>query len=184
MAYQNGPSSQATAQQWLQGHGSQQQIQAALAGVLANLWAQAFAFGVATAGVTGVALAVIAQADALSRLTSEWLAEITDTRIARLAEVLANGGTLAELAAAIKAVLADLGSALLIAATELNRALNAGRLEIFRRAGVPRVRWITTSATPVPASALPTGRRGRGSSACHSPAALSPRRNIRSALAS
>jgi hypothetical protein len=148
LAYQNGPSNQATARQWLQGHGSQQQIENALAGVLANLWAQAFAYGVATAGIAGLVLAAALQAAALSRLSHEWLTEITDTRIARLAAVLAKGGTLVELAAAISAVMADHDAALLIASTELNRALNAGRVEAYRKARVPRVRWITTSAHP------------------------------------
>ncbi|WP_187366369.1 phage minor head protein [Trebonia kvetii] len=89
-------------------------------------------------------------ADLLKQLAAEWLDEITDTRLDRLAAVLANGGTAAELEAAINAVLADQHSAQMIAQTELNRADNAARMAAFRADRVYRVRWVTTSANPCP----------------------------------
>jgi hypothetical protein len=149
LAHQNGPSSQATALQWLQGHGSQQQIQAALAAVLANLWAQAFNIGVQAAlALVKVAIALQLVRDALKQLEYEWLDDITATRMERLAAVLAKGGTPAELAKAIAAVLGDKDAAHLIAITESNRAMNAGRFQVYRAAQVPKVRWITTSKDP------------------------------------
>lgn len=150
-SYQNGPSSQATAKQWLQGRGSQQQIRTALASVLANLWSQAFAAGVSAAlALVQAAVAVQLADDVLSRLESQWLDEITATRMDRLAAVLAQGGTAEDLERAIKAVLGDKDAAHLIAITEINRAANAGRYEVYQNAGVPKVRWITTSKDPCP----------------------------------
>ena len=118
---------------------------------MGKLWSQAFNAGVKAAlAFLKLAEAIQIIRDALSRLTSAWLEEITDTRMERLAEVLAEGGTVDELAKAIEAVLGDRAAALLIATTEFNRAGNAGRVEVFRNAQVARVRWITTSVDPCP----------------------------------
>jgi hypothetical protein len=148
-AYQAGPSSQATAKQWLQGQGSTQQIRAALASVLANLWTQAFTAGVMAAlKLLGITVALQQMLDALARIRGDWLDEITDTRIDRIAEILARGGTAEEMADAITAVLGDEDAAHLIAITETNRAENAGRYETYRAARTSRVIWVTHSGNP------------------------------------
>jgi hypothetical protein len=88
------------------------------------------------------------QDDILKHLASDWLSEITDTRLDRLSAVLAKGGTASELASAISAVLSDDSAAHLIALTELGRADNAARVAAYRAARVHLVRWVTTSADP------------------------------------
>lgn len=100
--------------------------------------------------LVGAVIAVQITQDALKRLESAWLAEITDTAMDRLAEVLAKGGSVEEIERAIKAVLGDEDHAHMIAVTEANRAGNAGRVEVYRNGGVPKVRWITTSKDPCP----------------------------------
>lgn len=90
------------------------------------------------------------QGDITKKLESEWLDEITGTRVDRLAAVLARGGTAAELRDGIAAVLGDDSSAQMIAETELNRAYNALLVAAYRAAGIKHVRWVTTSADPCP----------------------------------
>jgi len=118
---------------------------------LARIWSAGFKLGLDAARAAGVSLAVIQallQQDVLKRLQSEWLDEITGTRMDRLAAVLAKGGTADELANAIADVLADDSSARTIAQTELSRADNAARFAAYQAAQIPLVRWVTTSANP------------------------------------
>lgn len=137
--------------QWLQGHGSQAQIRAALSSVLARIWAAGFQLGLQAAQAAGVSLAILnglLEGDLLSQLQSAWLDEIIRTRLDRLAAVLAEGGSAAELAQALHAVLADSSSAGTIAQTELSRADSAARFGAYQAAGIHLVRWVTTSANP------------------------------------
>jgi hypothetical protein len=88
--------------------------------------------------------------DRIARLSSRWLNEVTQTRIRRIAAILAAGGTAAGLTAAITALLASSADAGMVAVTEVARAMNAAAMEAYRKAGVNKVRWITRSANPCP----------------------------------
>lgn len=83
-------------------------------------------------------------------MSSKWLNEVTETRIKRIAAILAAGGTAAALAAAITAMLASSADAGMVAITEVTRAMNAAAMEAYRKARVSKVRWITRSGNPCP----------------------------------
>jgi hypothetical protein len=89
-------------------------------------------------------------ADRIARMSSTWLNQVTQTRIQQIAAILAAGGTAAALTAAIAAMLGSAPAALMIAITEVTRAMNAAALEAYRKAGVNKVRWVTRSAHPCP----------------------------------
>jgi hypothetical protein len=89
-------------------------------------------------------------ADRISRMASKWLQEVLDTRIRRIAAILAKGGTAAELEASINAVLTSQDDAELVARTEIYRAMMQAAMEAYRAARVERVRWVTRSGNPCP----------------------------------
>lgn len=142
-AHQNGPATQATARQWLQGHGSQAQIRAALSSVLVNVWSQSFATG-ATMAMEALGFLVHVHDDKVKHLESEWVDEITGTYMNLLAVALATGESPDD----VKDVLADGDHAGLIALTEVNRGENTGAFEVYQAAQTPLVIWVTTSADP------------------------------------
>lgn len=116
---------------------------AALRPVLMKLWRDAW-----KAGAEGVHEQVAA--DRIARFAARWLDQVTDTRVNRIAEILAKGGDGATLIAAIQAVLDSEQDADLIARTEATRAMNAAAMEAYRSAGVQKVQWITRSGNPCP----------------------------------
>lgn len=138
---------------WLSGTGIAARIMSAIRQVLLKLWRAAWKAGTEAAGEAAGRFEHIADqivADRIARLAAKWLQEVTDTRMRRIAAILAKGGTAAELEAAIKAMLASESDARLIAVTEINRAMNAAAMEAYRNAGVEKVRWVTRSANPCP----------------------------------
>lgn len=72
-----------------------------------------------------------------------WISEIVDTRLRQIADILAAGGSAAELTAAIEALLEDAQAAGMIALTETTRASSLAALEVYQAAGVNMVRWVT-----------------------------------------
>jgi hypothetical protein len=136
---------------WLQGDPVADQLKAALERVLMKLWVQAWKDGAKAAGEAAGDFRHIPDqviADRISRLAAKWLQEVYETRMRYLAEILARGGTAAELEAAIKAALESDSDARRIAITEINRAMQAAAMEVYRAAGVKKVRWITRSGNP------------------------------------
>lgn len=126
---------------------------AALRKVLMKLWLDAWKAGLEAAGEAAGHSGHIPDqivADRIARLAARWLQEVTDTRIRRIAAILAAGGTAAELEAAIKAVLQSPEDARMVAITEINRAMQLAALEAYRAARVEKVRWITRSGNPCP----------------------------------
>jgi len=136
---------------WLEGNG--RLIQNALRPVLMQLWMDAWKAGTEAAGqAAGGSRNIPDQivADRIARMAAKWLQEVTDTRMRRIAAILAKGGTAAELEAAVKAVLVSGQDARMIAITEIARAMNAAALEAYRAARIEKVRWITRSGNPCP----------------------------------
>lgn len=126
---------------WLEGRGVRDKIRAALKPVLMKLWHAVWKL---LGDDDQVA------ADRIARFAARWLDEVTDTRIRRISEILARGGSEDELIAAIKAVLESEQDGELIARTEATRAVNAAAMEAYRKAGVGKVEWKTRSANPCP----------------------------------
>lgn len=138
---------------WLNGRNIAGQIGAAIRPVLMKLWQAAWQAGSKGAGESaGDFIHVPDQvaADRIARMAVKWLDEVTETRIRRLAEILAKGGTAAELEASIRAMLENGTDSRLIVITETTRAMAAAAMETYRAAGVKKVRWITRSANPCP----------------------------------
>jgi hypothetical protein len=138
---------------WADGRGVRGQIAAALQPVLMKLWLAAYEAGAKGAGeAAGDFRAIPAQvvADRITRMASRWLQEVTDTRMRRIAAILAAGGTPAVLEAEIRAALASNEDTSLIARTETTRAMAVAAGDAYQAAGVDRVRWITRSANPCP----------------------------------
>lgn len=121
--------------------------------VLMKLWQDAYKAGLKGAGeVTGGSRAIPDQivADRITRMASRWLREVTQTRLDRIAAILAKGGTQDSLVAALKAALEDDYDARRIVVTETTRAMQEAARDAYRAAGVRKVRWITRSADPCP----------------------------------
>ena len=138
---------------WLDGQGVRGRIRAALGRVLMQLWQAAWKAGAEAAGeAAGHFESVPDQvvADRVSRMAAQWIDEVTDTRMRRIAAILAKGGSAAELEAAVKAVLESESDADLIARTEVMRAMQLAALDVYRAAQVQKVRWVTHSANPCP----------------------------------
>ena len=136
---------------WLSGRDVARQIANALQPVLMKLWAAAWQAGAKGAGeAAGGFREIPAQViqDRITRMAARWLDEVVGTRIRRIAAILARGGTAAELEARLQAVLVDEDAASLIARTESTRAMQMAAIEVYRTAGVQRVRWITRSGHP------------------------------------
>lgn len=129
---------------WLDDQGVREQIRKALGPVLMRLWQDAWKAGQA-GDVHSQAVA-----DQMARFAAEWLDQVTQTRVDRIAEILAKGGTAAELQASIKGLLEDSSDARMVAITEITRAMNAAAIAAYLAAGVQKVRWITRSANPCP----------------------------------
>lgn len=138
---------------WLQDRQAAAQVRAALQKVLTRLWMDAWKAGMKAAGEKAGDFTKIPDqvvADRISRMAAKWLDEVTETRMLRIAAILAKGGTAAELEAAIRAMLTSEPEARKIAVTEIARAMQAAALEAYRAAGVVKVRWITRSGHPCP----------------------------------
>jgi hypothetical protein len=145
------PVSQAEAEEWLKQQDIQATVAAALAAVLTRLWTAAWGIGLAAAGALASlpALAMTqALADLLSTYAAEWADEIAGTVVRRLAGVLAQGGSAAQLAAAMGAVLSDAAAARRITLTETTRASGAAAYAWYQSAGVKLVRWVTEPPDP------------------------------------
>jgi len=148
-----GPTHEADAQMWLQGDPATDQIYAVLSKVLHKLWVDAWKAGTKGAGEAAGDFRSIPDqivADRISRMASKWLQEVADTRIRRIAAILAKGGSQAELEASVKAVLDSESDARLIVVTEITRAMSAAATDVYRAASVQKVRWITRSHNPCP----------------------------------
>jgi hypothetical protein len=153
LAVRPHPTIEADAQMWADGRGVRGHIAAALQPVLMKLWLAAYAAGAKGAGeAAGDFRAIPSQviADRITRMAGRWLQEVTDTRMRRIAAILAAGGTQESLEAAIKAVLTSNEDAGLVARTEVTRAMGVAAGDVYRAAGTERVRWITRSAHPCP----------------------------------
>lgn len=87
-------------------------------------------------------------ADQIARFAAQWLDQVTRTRVDRIAEILAKGGTAAQLQDAIKALLENQADARMVAITEITRAMNAAAMHAYRAGGVRKVRWVTRSRNP------------------------------------
>lgn len=136
---------------WLSGNGVRNLIMDALKPVLMKLWLDAWKAGAKGAGESaGDFIHVPDQvvADRIARMAAKWLDEVTETRIRRIAAILAAGGTAAELEAAIKAMLESGTDSRLIVITETTRAMSAAAMESYRAGGIEKVRWITRSGNP------------------------------------
>lgn len=147
------PTHPADAEMWLNSSPVRASIRSALEKVLTALWRDAWKAGAEGAGeAAGEIINVPDQvaADRIARMAVKWLDEVTETRVHRIAAILAKGGTAAELEAAIGAVLNSQSDARMIATTEITRAMTAAAGEAYRAAGVKKVRWITRSANPCP----------------------------------
>lgn len=144
------PVNPALAREWLLSQGIQAAMTTALAAVLIGLWTDSWNAGLAAAAVlTGPAyVSAIVLADLLSQYSHSWAYEIVLHAIDRMALVLAAGGTAAEIAAALKAVLSDKAAALRIALTETIRAMGAAAHAHYRAAGIERVVWVTEGPAP------------------------------------
>lgn len=137
--------------EWLRGDPFADLITEALRKVLMKLWQDAWKAGMKAAGeAAGDFTKIPAQvvADRITRMAAKWLLEVTETRIQRVAAILAKGGTAAELEAAVRAVLESEADGELVARTEVIRAMQAAAMEAYRAAGVSKVRWITRSGHP------------------------------------
>jgi hypothetical protein len=148
-----GPAHIADAEQWLSETPTAARIKAAMSPVLTDLWTQAWQGGSEAASeTTGRSVRIPDQvaADRIARLAAKWLDEVTATRTSRIAEILARGGTAAELEASIRALLNSETDARMVAITEVSRAMQAAAMEAYRAAGVKKVRWITRSGHPCP----------------------------------
>jgi len=132
---------------WLEAQPAYQGLKAALRKVLEQLWRAAWEAG---QRVAGEEVHPQIAADRISRLSAKWLDEVTETRLHRIAVILAAGGTAAALAAAITAMLTSAADAAMVTVTEVTRAMNAAALEAYRKGNVDRVRWVTRSANPCP----------------------------------
>jgi hypothetical protein len=130
---------------WLEARPEVGQLKAALRAQLRHLWADAYKSGLGGADVPDQ----VAE-DQVGAMQATWLSEVTETRVKRIAAILAAGGTAAAIAAAILALLRSPSDALRIATTETYRAANQGAMAAYRRAGVNRVRWVTRSGHPCP----------------------------------
>ena len=155
LAQRNGPQQQATAEQWLSGHGSVQQIETALRSVLGKLWLNAIKHGLAWAVKFGIAATFINRivaSDLVKRFEHAWVGEIAHTYMRYLAKALAgyDGTSAPDLAQLLSDVLADPAHSELIALTEVQRAMNEALLETYKAAQVKTVNWVTTSADPCP----------------------------------
>jgi hypothetical protein len=149
----SGPVHQIDAQAWLEQSPYPARIRAALQKVLMQLWVKAWEAGAKGAGESAGHFEHIPDEviqDRISRMAAKWLQEVTDTRLNRIAAALAKGGTAAELEAAIKAVLESEPDARLIVITEVTRAMALAAMEVYRDAGIRKVRWVTRSANPCP----------------------------------
>jgi hypothetical protein len=121
--------------------------------VLVKLWLAAWKAGAKGAGEAGGRFEAVPDqvvADRIARMISRWLDQVTQTRMARIAAILAVSGTADGLEDAILAVLDSEDDARLIATTEVTRAMAAASMEAYRAAGIEKVRWITRSAHPCP----------------------------------
>jgi len=148
-----GPTHEIDALAWLEGQGVPGRIQAALRPVLLKLWQDAWKAGAKGAGEAAGDFREIPGeivADRISRLAAKWLQEVTETRVRRIAAILAKGGTAAGLENAIRALLMSRPDADMMARTEITRAMQAAATEVYRAAGVNKVRWITRSGNPCP----------------------------------
>lgn len=152
---------QATAGAWLAGQ--QPNLAGPVAAVLAGLYADAYLIGSASAIASldggqpplgdwspGDTDQATSQIDALG--TSDGLPAVTDTatstaegiadtRLKDMAKVLAAGGTIAAVAAALRAALTDPDSALAVALTEITRGSAAGALAAYQLRGITTGRW-------------------------------------------
>lgn len=140
-----GPTHAVDALSWLDHHGYRAQVEQALRKVLMQLWPEAYQAGMAAAGYK---ISPARLAAAISAFAVKWLAEVVQTRMRDIAEILAQGGSVEDLEAAIKAALESEPNARRIALTELYRAINAALLEAYRAQKVNKVRWVTRSGHP------------------------------------
>jgi hypothetical protein len=150
----SGPVHEIDAQAWLEGRGVTGRIQAALRPVLLKLWQAAWNAGLKGAGEAAGDFTKIPDpvvADRISRMASKWLQEVTETRLRRIAGILAQGGSATALESSLGALLGSEDDARLIAVTEVTRAMQMAAMEAYRTAGVEKVRWITRSGHPCPA---------------------------------
>lgn len=146
-----GPTHEADALMWLQDQPAASQVRAAFQKVLTRLWTDAWKAGMKAAGEKAGDFTKIPDqvvADRIGRMAAKWLDEVTDTRMRRIAAILAKGGTAAELEAAIRAMMGSQADARKIVITEIARAMQAAAVEAYRAAGVVKVRWITRSGHP------------------------------------
>lgn len=145
---------EADAAMWLAGRGIRDKLTAAMRPVLVKLWTAAYKAGLKGAGEAGGRFEAVSDqilADRIGRMAAEWVQQVVDTRMRRIAAILAKGGSAAELEAAIRAVLANDDDADLITRTEITRAMASASIDAYRAKGIHKVRWITRSANPCPA---------------------------------
>ena len=130
---------------WLVHRQEVRQLKAALRAQLTHLWADAY-----KSGLGDTELPEQVAQDRVGGMSATWLDEVTETRVKRIAIILAAGGTAAAIAAAILALLRSPADALKVATTETYRAANAGAMDAYRKAKVDKVRWVTRSGHPCP----------------------------------
>ena len=138
---------------WLSGRDIQDRLMAALRPTLMNLWQEAWRDGAESAGEAAGDFRHIPDqvaADRIARLAAKWLDEVTQTRLSRIAVILAKGGTPASLEAEIRALLTSNANARMVVITEVTRAMMAAAMEVYRAAGIVKVRWVTRSHDPCP----------------------------------
>jgi hypothetical protein len=153
LAVRSGPVHEIDAQAWLEGQDVTGRIQAALRPVLLKLWQAAWNAGLKGAGEAAGDFTEIpgpVVADRISRMASKWLQEVTETRLRRIARVLAQGGSATALESSLEAVMGNEDDARLIAVTEVTRAMQMAAMEVYRTVRIEKVRWITRSANPCP----------------------------------
>jgi SPP1 gp7 family putative phage head morphogenesis protein len=132
--------------EWLYAYGVSAALVDALAALLERIWIEGWQLGEdAARQILSLSSSLPGQAleDLLRQLGYEWVAQIARTLIQGIAEILAKGGTQAELEAAIQAFLSNLDNAKRIVQTELTRAINAAATAFYRMAKIRLVRWLT-----------------------------------------
>lgn len=121
-------------------------LAAALAAVLRKLWTAAFKLGEQAAFKllhldTELPLEILEAL--LQDYGDKWIQEIVRVRLLRIAAILARGGSEAEIAAEIEALLSNVEQATVIAITEITRAAGYGAAAAYSSANSPLVEWVT-----------------------------------------
>lgn len=121
-------------------------LAAALTAVLRKLWTDAFNLG-QHAAFKLLHLDTELPPEILEALLQDygdkWIQEIVRVRMLRIAAILARGGSEAEIAAEIEALLSNIEQATVIAITEITRAAGYGSAAAYSSANTPLVEWVT-----------------------------------------